>query len=134
MELNLLTLKQEKQYFEDEITEINKAYKIKIEILSNTVNKLNSEISNLKGQLKIQTKQHIENTIVTQSETPEHDGYEPIPLDLDTPLLNRTQIFEDNEAINYHIHYDSSQHAREVTAGNTTPVINRQHFDSIQVQ
>ena len=46
-------LKQHKRYFEDEITEANEAYKIKIEALSNTVNKLNNEISNLKGQLKI---------------------------------------------------------------------------------
>ena len=51
-------LKHKKRYFEDEITETIEAYKIKIETLSNTVNKLNSEISNLKGQLKIQTKQH----------------------------------------------------------------------------
>ena len=53
----------------------------------------------------------------------DRDGYEPIPLELDTPLLNRTQIFEDNEAINYRIDHDSNQHTSEVTAGNTAPVI-----------
>ena len=56
---------------------------------------MNSEISNLKGQLNIQTKQHndMKNTIATQSEASDHDGYEPIPLELDTALLNRTQTF-----------------------------------------
>ena len=66
----------------------------------------------------------MENTIATQSEMSDHDDYEPIPLDLDTPSLNRTQIFEDNEAIDHHIHHDSNEHAREVTVGNITPVIN----------
>ena len=80
----------------------------------------------LKIQLKIQTKQHndMRNTIATQSEASDHDGYEPIPLELNTPLLNRTQIFKVNEAINHRIDHDSSQHAGEVTVGNTTPVIN----------
>ena len=63
-------------------------------------------------------------TIATQSETSDNYGYEPIPLDLYTPLLNRTQIFEYNEATNHHFHHDSNQHAWEVTVGNTTPVIN----------
>ena len=36
-------LKQQTQYFEDEITEVNEAYKIKIETLANTVKKLNSK-------------------------------------------------------------------------------------------
>ena len=119
-------LKQQKQYFEDEIAELNEAYKVKIETLSNTVNKLNSEISKLKGQLKIRTEQHndMKNTIATQSEMSGHDDYEPIPLDLDTPSLNRTQILEHNEAVDHHIHPDSNQHAREVTFGNITPVTN----------
>ena len=87
---------------------------------------MNREISNLKGQLKIQTKQHndMKNTIATQSEASDHDGYEPIPLELDTSLLNRSQIFEDNEAINHRIGHDSNRHASEVTVGNTTHVIN----------
>ena len=125
-------LKQQKQYFEDEITEINEAYKTKIETLSNTVNKFNCEISNLKGPLKIQTKQQndMKDTIATQSETSDHDGYEPIPLDLDTPLMNRTQIVEGNEAINHHIHHDSNQHAREVTVGNTAPVMSLHALNS----
>ena len=69
-------LKQQKQYFEDEFSAINEAYKIKIETLSNTVNKLNSDILNMKGQLKIQPKQHndMKNTIATQSEMSDHDG------------------------------------------------------------
>ena len=36
-------VKQQEQYYEHKITEISEAYKIKIETLSNTVNKSNNE-------------------------------------------------------------------------------------------
>ena len=87
---------------------------------------MNSEISNLKGQLKIQTKQHndMKNTIAIQSEMSDHDDYEPIPLDLDTPSLNRTQILEHSEAVDHHIHHDRNQHATEVSFGSIIPVTN----------
>ena len=55
---------------------MNEAYKIKTETLSNTVKKLNSEISNLKRQLKIQIKLHkdMENAIASQREMSDHYG------------------------------------------------------------